>query len=473
MTRILFALVILCALPAAASVSFSGTFYDTADVPNGVVSADLNRDGLPDVVSAGGSMVSVFLATSPGSFGAKTDYTVSGPSDLKDVLAADFNGDGALDLIVSHLSVHRLSILWNNGDGTFRSGPTLTLGAIPTAFDLGDFNHDGLLDVATLECNFSYPLSCSVNVYPGKGKGVFTKLQTIHLKSAPANHLSVADMNGDSNPDVVISRGSQVVLFWGQGDGTVAAPSYLTPKDNDDVESFAIGDFNNDGRLDVVIDTGTRLSTFMGCLSGNSWSYQNRGAKSFSLVSSSPGGCSFLDRIDMNGDLTQDLFFQNGDPDAGFFAGLLGNGDGSFRAPQSQSFPNQGGGPLNVRDLNLDSRDDYIMGFGGFLNETVVGLQTGGAKNCKPPSSAKLAAKICVPASGATLTSPVLVRAAGNSPAGVIQLQVWIDDVKKSVKWHDQFAKKFSLSPGTHRIGVVATDRYFGTAKTSVNVTVP
>jgi hypothetical protein len=65
------------------------------------------------------------------------------------------------------------------------------------------------------------------------------------------------------------------------------------------------------------------------------------------------------------------------------------------------------------------------------------------------------------------------VQAAGNSPAGVIQLQVWIDGVKQAVKWHDELSKKFSLPPGTHRIAVVAADKYLGTAKRSINITVP
>ena len=466
-----FIALMLCATVSTANVSFSGTFYSTADVSNGVVSADLNRDGLPDMVSAGGSTVSVYLATSAGNFGAETDYTVSGPSDLADLLAADFNGDSALDLIVRHGSVARLSILWNNGDGTFRTGPTLNLGHIPTSFDLGDFNHDGMLDIATLECNFSYPLACSVNIYLGKGKGVFAKLQTTQLKSAVADHLRVADMDGDSKPDVVISRGTQVAIFWGLGNGMLAAPSYLTPKDNDDIESFAVADFNNDGKLDIVIDTGTRLSTFQGCLSGNAWSYQNKGGRNFSLVWTISGGCAFLDPIDMNGDLAEDFISQNGDPDAGFFGGLLGSGDGTFHGPQSPSFPSQLGGAMDIRDLNLDSRDDYITGFA--LGEVVVALQTGGTKNCNPPGSAKLAAKICVPAAGSKPASPVLVRAAGNSPAGVIQLQVWIDGVKKTVRWHDQLVKKFTLSAGTHRIAVIATDKYQGTTKTFVDVTVP
>jgi len=470
--------VTLCAPGFTASVSFSGTPYPTPGLPAGVVSADLDRDGLPDIAFAqnffSGSTVSVFLAKSPGKFGPEADYPV--PKGSLDLLAADFNQDGALDLVVRNQSAPQLSILWNNGDGTFRNGPTLKLSAPATSFDLGDFNHDGLLDIATVEC----ASSCSMDVYLGHGNGTFIKSQSVRL-SNPAYRVSVADMNGDGNLDLVISRATQVLLWWGKGDGTFSAPSYITPPqgtNNDNVGSFAIADFNNDRKLDLVVDIGTNLSSFMGCLSGNAYFYKNMGGNNFSLLWSGLGGCANIISIDMNGDLNEDLIVQDGDPDAGFWFGVLGNGDGTF---QSQAvpdflpyFPNAAGGVIAVyvRDLNLDSRDDYIIG-DQFADEIMVALQTGGVKNCPPPSSAKLAAKICTPASGSSAASPVLVRAAGNSPAGVIQLQVWIDGVKKAVKWHDQLAKKFSLSSGTHRIAVIATDKYLGTAKTSVSVTVP
>jgi hypothetical protein len=463
-----FAFVLVAALPASAGVSFSGTYYNAPGFPNSVISADLNRDGLPDIAISSGGAVSVYLATSRGVFGAESDYSVSGASNLQGILAADLNGDGALDLIVGHQALAQLSILWNNGDGTFRVGPTVKLGNPAVSFDIGDFNRDGLLDVATVECTFT----CSVNSYKGKGNGVFTKVQSVHLNN-PASQSAVADMNGDGIPDFVISRSTQVLIWWGKGDATFSGPTYLSPKDNLDIESFAIADFTNDSKLDVVIDTGTNLSTFSGCVNGSQWFYKNMGGKTFSLLGGGGpgGGCTFLNPIDMNGDLNEDLIEQNGDPDAGFFGGILGNGDGTFRSPQSESFPNQGGGIIYVRDLNLDSRDDYIMGTA--FSETLVSLQTGGSKSCKPPNSAVLAAKICTPAAGATVMSPVLVQAAGNSPAGVIQLQVWIDGVKQAVKWHDELSKKFSLPPGTHRITVVAADKYLGTAKRSINITVP
>lgn len=475
------AILLVALLPTTgftAGVSFSGTPYPTAGLPAGVVSADLDRNGFPDIALVqnvfGGSTVSVFLAASPGKLGPEADYPV--PNGSFDLLGSDFNQDGALDLVVRNQSAPQLSILWNNGDGTFRTGPTLKLGAVPTSFDLGDFNHDGLLDIATVECTLSSPTSCSMNVYLGKGKGAFVKSQSVHL-AGPAGGLKVADLNGDGNPDLVIYRTTQVLLWWGKGNGTFSAPSYLTPKDGNTVGSFAIADFNNDGKLDVVVDTGTNLS-LMGCLSGSAWFYKNIGGNNFSLLWSGVGGCGNLVPIDMNGDLNEDLIFQNGHPDAGFWFGLLGNGDGTF---QSQTvpdflpyFPNVAGGvtAVYVRDLNLDSRDDYIIG-DQFADEIMVAVQTGGYKNCPPPSSARLAAKICTPGAGASPTSPVLVRAAGNSPAGVVQLQVWIDGMKRAVKWHDQLAKKFTLSLGTHRITVVAIDKYLGAAKTSVSVTVP
>jgi hypothetical protein len=71
------------------------------------------------------------------------------------------------------------------------------------------------------------------------------------------------------------------------------------------------------------------------------------------------------------------------------------------------------------------------------------------------------------------MTSPVVVRASGNSPAGVTQLQVWIDGKKQYVKCGDQLAKGFTLTSGKHRIAVAANDKFIGSAKTVVNVNVP
>ena len=124
------------------------------------------------------------------------------------------------------------------------------------------------------------------------------------------------------------------------------------------------------------------------------------------------------------------------------------------------------------RDMDGDSRADYaVIDWGA--NQLGIGIQTGGYKNCPTPSSANLAAKICGIKDGATVTSPVLVRASGNSPAGVNQLQVWIDGKKRYVRWGDQLAKKFTLSSGKHRIAVAANDKFIGSAKTIVNVNVP
>src|SRR3954462_4931204 len=101
--------VILWANVSSASVTFSGTQYN-APGNGGTVSADLNRDGWPDVAVAGDwagqPVVAVLLATSSGQFGAETNYSLppNGFSDASNVLAADFNKDGALDLIISRRS---------------------------------------------------------------------------------------------------------------------------------------------------------------------------------------------------------------------------------------------------------------------------------------------------------------------------------------------------------------------------------
>jgi hypothetical protein len=209
--------------------------------------------------------------------------------------------------------------------------------------------------------------------------------------------------------------------------------------------------------------------------------YNNIGGNTFMLASQTKfaqhGGTIMA--ADINGDLNQDLIYYNPfamgifpvlQPSGGFqFA--LGLGKGTLGV--QGTLPDNG---IDVaaafRDISGDSRADYAV-IDWATDRLGIGIQTGGFKNCPPPSSANLAAKICGIKDGATVTSPVLVRASGNSPAGVNQLQVWIDGKKRYVKWGDQLAKKFTLSSGKHRIAVTANDKYIGSAKTVVNVNVP
>ena len=243
----------LCASGFAAGVSFSGTFYgNTRGSAGGTVAADLNRDGLPDIAIAdtqSAPAISVLLATSPGVFNRQADYTV--PIQLPDSpVAADLNGDLALDLIVRDWNAPKLAILWNNGDGTFRNGPTVQLTNPAASFVVGNFDRAGGLDLATIECPEPAGGPCSLNIYLGHNNGTFTRSQSVKM-SGVAGALHAADLNGDSKLDLALARGTQVLLRWGQGNGTFSVPTYLTPNGHDFVNDITVADFNNDGKLAV------------------------------------------------------------------------------------------------------------------------------------------------------------------------------------------------------------------------------
>jgi FG-GAP-like repeat len=477
------------------------------EVTTGVVIADFNRDGIPDVAyssptcgSSGGGVI-VKLGTGGGNLGPDI-FTGWGADTLSELATADINGDGWLDLVVRDPLGGCLIYLQGNGDGTFQIQWGVACGASPVgSFTLGDFNHDGKIDVADIACDqvnagAAFPhnsANCALNIYLGDGAGNFTSAQSIQL-AGPSYDLQSADINGDGNLDLVYVRSNYDsatdkysgvgTIRWGHGDGTFATSNatYLKPAITNRLDAVAVADFDNDGRLDVALLAGRPCGPVSCGLAtvDTVWMYKNNGGNNFTLASQTKfaqhGGTIIA--ADVNGDLNQDLIYYNPFasgiyPVLSWSAGfdyVLGLGKDTLGTQG-----NLAGGGLTTaaafRDMDGDSRADYaVIDWEGQLG---VAIQTGGYKNCPPPSSANLAAKICGIKDGATIASPVLVRASGNSPAGVSQLQVWIDGKKKYVKWGDQLAKKFTLSSGKHRIAVTANDKYIGSAKTVVNIIVP
>jgi hypothetical protein len=500
---------------AGGTVGFNVNWYPTPQSPfveegfpvtSGVVLADFNRDGIPDLAysmpcdTSGSSCAAVIVkfGTGGGKLGPDMSYQWGGDS-LGEMATADINRDGWLDLFVRNPLGGGLIVLLNNGDGTFTRSGIPTGGPYTASFALGDFNRDSNLDVAEIACdqpNAGFPFdvaNCTLFVNLGDGTGNFTQVQSIQL-AGPSYDLQSADINGDgildlvyvrSNYDSATNQYSGVgTIRWGHGDGTFATSTatYLKPVITNPLVAVAIADFNNDGRLDVALLVGRHCGP-VGCglaTSDTVWMYNNNGGNNFTLASQTKfaqhGGTIIA--ADINGDLNQDLIYYN--PFASGMYPLVRQSGGFYYALGlgKDTLGTQGtlGTGWNVaatfRDMDGDSRADYAV-IDWDTNLLGIGIQIGGLKNCPPPNSANLAAKICGIKDGATVTSPVLVKASGNSPAGVNQMQVWIDGKKQYIKWSDQLAKKFTLSTGKHRISVVANDKFIGSAKTIVNVTVP
>jgi|SRR5581483_3131254 len=219
-------------------------YYRAGTNPSSINAADLNHDGNLDlaVVSDSDSYVSILLGNGDGTFQPATQ-TPATPNRPTYVAIADFNGDGKPDLAV--VAFPYISVLLGNGDGSFQPAINTLPPDESGPIGIGDFNRDGKPDVAVAP---SLGGSGGITILLGNGDGTFTTGQTYTVGSGPTA-LAVADFNHDKNPDLAVSNlsdGADVLL--GNGDGTFqAAMVYVKGS-----AWIAVGDFNNDGNLDLA-----------------------------------------------------------------------------------------------------------------------------------------------------------------------------------------------------------------------------
>jgi hypothetical protein len=332
-----------------------------------VATGDFNADGFPDlaVVNNSDNTVTVLLGDGKGGFAPATHSPFAVGNSPVAVVVGDFNGDGSQDLAVSNFADNTVTILLGNGSANFTpaaNSPVAT-GSGPAFLAVGDFNSDGIQDLAVP--NFH---DGTVTVLVGNGAGRFTAAGTPLTVGTSPGTVVVGDFNRDGFQDLAVanSGSSTVTVLMGNGAAVFTAATGSPFTTGAGAFSLVVGDFNGDGFLDIATanNNGNNVTVLLGKGNGN-----------FNEVTGSPfavGAAPIsISAADFNGDGITDLAVANA-TDATVTI-LLGTVSGTFTASPGGVY-SVGTGVTYVlaADLNGDGIQDLATSNGTANSVTVL-----------------------------------------------------------------------------------------------------
>jgi len=385
-----------------------GTFSKAQDIPVPVLLnvtitvADVNGDGKLDLLFGGNSpqpQIDVLLGKGDGTFGSVLFSVLPLNPPLNASMTyrmgvADFNKDGAADLIVSDTLNDQMYVALGNNTGRFTLGSVIYENAAPRDVLIGDFNGDGNEDFMV-----EGGLAADVRVFLGKGDGTFQP--AVIYGGTPTLGISsvvLADMDGDGHVDMVVStQTNEIQILHGNADGTFVATSGGATLNSYPLV-MAVADFNSDGVPDIAVQDGNGLNILLGTGNLNyatpvpyslgvySWAsavadFNSDGHPDFVLTA--PGGIalllgtasgalesfavydmgqsvSWITSADFNGDHIFDIAVAEGPAGPGI---LLGKGDGTFTLESNTAVTGGTGSIALAGDFNGDGKVDlYFTG---------------------------------------------------------------------------------------------------------------
>jgi len=452
-------------------------------------SADVNHDGFADMITieTNATTVSVVIYLSNGDGSFQAPFSVFEAPGLNYLAVADFNQDGNLDIAVAGSTgafdatgSGTVSFIFGNGLGAFGSPQTFSMGPVG-GIAAGDFNNDGLMDLAVLG-----EFTKSVTIFQNTGGAFTTSAFTVPTNFDTANpgfnpdflsSLVAGDFNGDGKMDLVyqdscgdsgcVVSQEAYYLLTNTGSGFTATPINMGSTGANELHS---ADLDGDGRSDFFF-------AFHGCHTpcfGVTAAFSN-GDGTFQSVQvfngdNGVGGDPF-DVIagDFNNDGVMDIaaaVSSNLDINPGLDI-YPGKGGRAFAAATHFDSPNgTNATPFRVAAgfINHDGQKDIVLVEGG---DFIPWLNITGTAQSPCPAPAAFDLNFCLPANAGTVNSPVRFVGsfhAQTQPANRIEL--WIDGQKKFQVFSDIIDISLPVGVGSHTASLVGV----GTAGPILNI---
>jgi hypothetical protein len=361
--------------------------YPATDGPSWIIVGDFDADGISDLAAPNQweDCISAFLGNGvdgrgDGSFASKTDH----PTAAQPFAAAsgDFNRDGILDLATANRNGNNVSVLLglgsgSRGNGTFGAENTYPTGSDARWVSTGDFNRDGIRDLAVANFDADTISVLLGQGNGGRGDGTFGAKQDYPCGEGP-NAVVVADLDDNGTEDLAAANwlSGDLGVFLGQGDGTFASAVYYPGETG--LSSLVAGDLNLDGIEDIAAanHNTSEISVFLG------QGTNGQGSGTFAGRVGYPTGQSTAPLAIVAGDFNADgiLDLATANNDTFNTSVLIGSGDGSFTAPVTYVVSSTPRG-IATGDFNADGILDLAVASAGGSADVLLGQGGNGRGN--------------------------------------------------------------------------------------------
>ncbi len=471
------------AAPSFAQVSFQPSVHSSPNIPLDIFQADLNNDSKPDLITTqgGSNMVSVFLNNN-GTFPAGPSGTfLTGGVGVGSVVTGDFDEDGLQDIATANCGnspdppqtpvPSSVSILFNAGGGTFKPHQDYPLPACPDSIGRITASPESLFSLIV-----SYGQS-NITLLMNNGVGQFTERTIAGPAGSQITGVSAADYNGDGLDDIAaIINGNSVAIFYQNPDGSFRAPTTIFSKNATLLAANTVG-FNASGRPDLLVPFSNAPGEPPGVIA-----LTNNGGGNFSSLALhvDPVYNGDIGHKAAEGDLQNTglhsiilpVAYSTGTSLFGAFAVFTQSSKGAWSGPIYLAGDNTGTATSAVvADFNSDGRPD-IAASGGEDSHLFVFMNTTSAGDCSF-FAGSAGVHVCAPASGSTVPSPVAINSAASGGSfPIVAIKAYIDGTQVAATETNTMRTSVAKAAGNHQLAVNAWDSNDKVYQTIVNFTV-